>query len=551
MRADTGPVGRMAGHLGDVRQHARGGGLAVGAGDRGDRHPRRRARREQHVDHRPRGVARGAFAGGDVHAEAGRGVDLADRAADVLVALGDVGGDEVDAANVEPDRAHRAHRHVAVVGMDDVGDVGGGAAGGQVGGGAQVDDLVLLRHGIRGVADALQHQLGLRVELQPRQHLLVADAAARILVHPFQQFGDGVAAVADHVPRRALGRGDQFAVDHQQAVVVAGLEGLDDHRARVLARGDEGLADLVVAADVDGDAAAVVAVVGFGHHRCAEPTRRTLCLLDALHEFLARHRQTERAEDLVGLFLVAGELDRDMRGASGDSRLDALLVLAVAELDQRLLVQPQPGDAALLGRPHQRRRRRPQRAALGVADEVVARGLPLPVVGHAARRAQFVRQQRLEQGQRQFPGGDALLLLLVFVHDRVHAGAVVRHAAGLAEGDVFAGHVLQLDRRVLEHVPQPGALTLAHPAHEAAGLAVGAAVLGQPRQRRQQAVDEGRPQLRRRPSLQLAEVQLQPDHREMRVQRRADVDGAVEDAHRDSSGISQAACGERRSLREY
>jgi hypothetical protein len=36
-----GQAGRVAGHLGDVGQHARGGGLAVGAGDRGDRHPRR------------------------------------------------------------------------------------------------------------------------------------------------------------------------------------------------------------------------------------------------------------------------------------------------------------------------------------------------------------------------------------------------------------------------------------------------------------------------------------------------------------------------------
>ena len=85
-----GQAGRVAGHLGDVREHARGRGLAVGAGDRGDRHPRRRARREQHVDDRARDVARGAFARRDVHAEARRGVHLADAAAD-LVALGDVG----------------------------------------------------------------------------------------------------------------------------------------------------------------------------------------------------------------------------------------------------------------------------------------------------------------------------------------------------------------------------------------------------------------------------------------------------------------------------
>jgi hypothetical protein len=44
-----------------------------------------RAGREQHVDHRAGDVARRALAGRDVHAEAGRGVDLADAAADARV----------------------------------------------------------------------------------------------------------------------------------------------------------------------------------------------------------------------------------------------------------------------------------------------------------------------------------------------------------------------------------------------------------------------------------------------------------------------------------
>src|SRR3546814_843655 len=130
---------------------------------------------------------------------------------------------------------------------------------------------------------------------------------------------------------------DLLTVDHQQAVVVAGLEGFDDHRARVLARGVGGLADLVVAADVDGDAAAVVAVVGLEHHRAAELARGLERIRLAGDQHLPRHRQAERGEDLVGLSLVAGQLDGDVRRAAGDRGLDALLVLAVAELHQRLL----------------------------------------------------------------------------------------------------------------------------------------------------------------------------------------------------------------------
>ena len=102
--------------------------------------------------------------------------------------------------------------------------------------------------------------------------------------------------------------------------------------------------DFRVARQADRDAAAVVAVVGLGHDREAEAVRGAHGLALALHQLLARHRQAERGEDAVGLFLVARELDRDVRRAAGDRRLDALLVLAVAELDQRLVVEPQPRD---------------------------------------------------------------------------------------------------------------------------------------------------------------------------------------------------------------
>jgi hypothetical protein len=107
-----------AGHLVDVGDHAGDGGLAVGAGDGGDGDAGRGARREQHVHDGAGDVARAALGRGDVHAEAGGGVDLADGAADLAVGAGDVGGDEVDAGDVEADRVGGAHGHLAVVGVD-------------------------------------------------------------------------------------------------------------------------------------------------------------------------------------------------------------------------------------------------------------------------------------------------------------------------------------------------------------------------------------------------------------------------------------------------
>ena len=81
----------------------------------------------------------------------------------------------------------------------------------------------------------VQHLLGLRIELEPREHFLVADAAARILIHDFDELHDAVLAIAHHVPRRAARGRDQLAVDDEQPVIVAFEKRLDDHRARVLA----------------------------------------------------------------------------------------------------------------------------------------------------------------------------------------------------------------------------------------------------------------------------------------------------------------------------
>ena len=58
-----------------------------------------------------------------MHAEARRGVDLDNGAADILVGLRNVGGQEIDAADVQADRLNGANRHFAVIRMNHVGHV--------------------------------------------------------------------------------------------------------------------------------------------------------------------------------------------------------------------------------------------------------------------------------------------------------------------------------------------------------------------------------------------------------------------------------------------
>ena len=166
-----------------------------------------------------------------MHAEPGRSVDLADAAADFAVGKRDVLREEVDAADVKADRLDRAHRHVAVVRVDDVRDVGRRAARREVRGRAQVHLAPGFRHGIRGELGSRQHRLGLRVDIEARQHFFMADAAPRILVHDLDQLRDRVLAVADHVPGRAARRSDQLAIHDEQPVVVAFEVALDDDGA--------------------------------------------------------------------------------------------------------------------------------------------------------------------------------------------------------------------------------------------------------------------------------------------------------------------------------
>ncbi len=140
-----------------------------------------------------------------------------------------------------PIASHGAHRHLAVVGVHDVGHVDRGAAGREVAGAsAGRPSRPAAGTVVAGVALLLQQPLGLGVELEPGQHLLVADAAPRVAVDDRDQLLDRVAAVAHHVARHPLGHRDELAVDHQHPVVVAPDEALDDHAPAVLLRLAEG-----------------------------------------------------------------------------------------------------------------------------------------------------------------------------------------------------------------------------------------------------------------------------------------------------------------------
>jgi hypothetical protein len=181
---------------------------------------------------------------------------------------------------------------------------------------------------------ALQQALGLVIELEAGEHLLVADAAARVAGSPSRRAAATVCVPSPTTwPGTRLATATSSPFDDEHAVVEAGQEGLDEHAPAVLARLLEGHGDLLVGGQVDRHAAAVVGVERLDHDGVAQAPGGAR-LVGAVAA--ARHGQAEVAEDLVRLLLVRGDLDGDVARLAGDRGLDALLVLAVAELDEAL-----------------------------------------------------------------------------------------------------------------------------------------------------------------------------------------------------------------------
>ena len=89
------------------------------------------------------------------------------------------------------------------------------------------------------VARLLEHAVGLLVDVDLGQQVLVPDAAARILVLDVDELLDRALAVALDMRGAAAGGGDQLAADHQHPVILALDVALDDHAGRIIADAGE------------------------------------------------------------------------------------------------------------------------------------------------------------------------------------------------------------------------------------------------------------------------------------------------------------------------
>ena len=115
----------------------------------------------------------------------------------------------------------------------------------------------------------------------------------------------------------------------------------------------------------------MVRVERFEHHRVANMTGSAYCRARIVDHSLCRHGQSKIAQQVVRIFLVTGNFDRDMSCLAGNGGLYALLIGTMAKLHQRVFIQSEKRDSSFFSSLDQRRGTGAQLLALCKHDELV------------------------------------------------------------------------------------------------------------------------------------------------------------------------------------
>ena len=205
------------------------GGFSVGPRHGDHRDAPVVARLEQAGEDGPADLAAFAERRIQMHAQPRRGVDFHHAAALLFQRAQNAFADHVDTTDMQTHHLSCGHGAGCHLGVHIVGHVGGGTTRGQVGVVTQVDAPALIRNRI--CIQALFAQTRQRNIIKPDfgQRRGVAVAAARVLVHPFDQLRHRVHAVARHRGRIAPGCRHQPVAHHQQTEIIARHKALDQH----------------------------------------------------------------------------------------------------------------------------------------------------------------------------------------------------------------------------------------------------------------------------------------------------------------------------------
>src|SRR6478735_6493417 len=139
----------------------------------------------------------------------------------------------------------------------------------------------------------------------------MADATSWVTVSDIDQFLNRVHPIANDMRRYSLGDRDDFTVDHQDPVILAGDEAFDNHHAiaRFAFRYGKELAHFGFIFEIDANAPTMVAVERFDHHRIADASGRANRVILVANGGAARHRDAGFVEQFRRKLFVPGDID--------------------------------------------------------------------------------------------------------------------------------------------------------------------------------------------------------------------------------------------------
>ena len=379
-----------------------------------------------------------------MHAQARRRVEFDDAAVLLFQRMLHRLAHHIDAADVHPDHARGGDHAGGHLGVHFVGDIGGGAAGREVGVVAQHHPPALLGNRVGFEPLGVQPCNGNVVKADPRERGGMAGAATRIGVDLVDQLAHRVHAVTHHQRGLAAGGGHQAIAHHQQPVVVARQVLLDHHRAVAFGAGIGRLEGFLVG-DVDRHAFALVAILRLDHHRQADGLGRLPACFGVLDRQAPGHRHAGGVQQSFGQVLVLGDGFGNRAGGVGFGGLDATLPDAPAKLHQAAVGQAPVGDAACDRCIDDGPGRGPQAHILVECVQAGNGVFDVEALALQGCLAELAAQIESEPAHRLFG---------VLHHDLVDAGFL--GGRGAAEGHRAAGLALQRQHHFLERVGHGG-----------------------------------------------------------------------------------------------
>ena len=223
--------------------------------------------------------------------------------------------------------------------MHVIGDIGGGAAGRQIGVVAHDDAHAFGRHAAVVQVLFLQARHGHLIDANPCEGIGMPLTAQRIGIDDSHQFSHSAYAVAHHECGLAARGCHQFVANDQQAVITAGQVAFD-HDVFAKTQGDGvGSFELSAGFHINRHTFALVTVLRLNHHRQTNFLRHSPSIIHIFHRAAFRHGQTSHSKELFRQLFVLRNGFSDGAAGIGFGGLNAPLLAAPTELHQATLGQ--------------------------------------------------------------------------------------------------------------------------------------------------------------------------------------------------------------------